>query len=205
MGRREPPRVPASSSASLTVACASSSAEKLRAWRTDFSATNGCILRRDAISLERTPSSASAATLRTRTTWLTSEPTTRISSPERGLVRALEQRLRRAERAGDVAASPRVGDGEDRRLGAADGELLDDGTRDRLAVRPRGELLDLGGEVADVLPDGLDERAAGVAVSGRAEPRELLADPLRQLLLRRPRTCAPRRPCPPPSRARRPS
>src|SRR5689334_9263068 len=84
-------------------------------------------------------------------------------------------RLGRAERAGDVATSPRVRHGEDRRLAAAGGQLLDDGKRDRLAVRPRGELLDLGGEVADVLPDGLDERAAGVAVGGRAEPRELLA------------------------------
>jgi hypothetical protein len=98
-------------------------------------------------------------------------------------VRALEQRLGRAEGARDVATSPRIRHGEDRRLGTADGELLDSGARDRLAVRPGRELHDLGGEVADVVSDSLDERAAGVAIGGRAEPRELLADPLWQLLL----------------------
>src|SRR5581483_4716224 len=85
-------------------------------------------------------------------------------------VRPLEQRLGGAERRRDVPASPRVGDGEDRRLGAADGELLDDRARDLLAVRPRRELLDLGGERADLVPDRLDESAARVAVGGGAEP-----------------------------------
>ena len=83
--------------------------------------------------------------------------------------------------AGDVTASPRVGHGEDRRLGSAHGELLDDGARDLFPVRPRRELLNLGGEVANVLADRLDERPACVAVGGGAEPRELLADPLGQL------------------------
>src|SRR5262249_4605447 len=99
-----------------------------------------------------------------------------------GAVRAFEQRLRRAEGARDVTASPRVRDGEDRRLGSADRELLDDGARDLLAVRPGGELLDLGREIADVVSDRLDERSAGVAVGGRVKPRELLADPFGELL-----------------------
>ena len=120
---------------------------------------------------------------------------TRISSPERGRCERSSSDSVARSVAGDVAAPPRVRDGEDRRLGAADGELLDDGARDRLAVRPRRELLDLGREIADVVPDRLDERAARVAVGRRTEPRELLADPLRQLLLARPRTCALRRPC----------
>src|SRR5579871_824072 len=79
-------------------------------------------------------------------------------------VRALEQGLGLAESGGDVATSPGVRDREDRRLGPADGQLFDDGTCDRLPVRPRRELLNLGGEIADVVADGLDERATGVAV-----------------------------------------
>ena len=99
-------------------------------------------------------------------------------------MRAVEQRLGRAERRRHVAPSPGIGNREDRRLGPPDRELLDDRARDRLAVRPRGELLDLGGEVADVVADRLDERTARVAVGRSAEAGELLADPLGKLLLR---------------------
>ena len=99
-------------------------------------------------------------------------------------MRPVEKRLGRAQRRGDVPPAPGVGDREDRRFGPPDGELLDRRARDLLAVRPRRELLDLGGEIADIVPDRLDERAARVAVDGRVEARELLADPVRKLFLR---------------------
>ena len=99
-------------------------------------------------------------------------------------VRAVEQGLGGAECRRDVSATPCVGDREDRRLGASDRELLDVHACDLLAVGPGRELLDLGGEIADVVSDGLDERTAGVTVGGRAEARELLGDPLGQLLFR---------------------
>ena len=98
-------------------------------------------------------------------------------------MRPLEQRLGRAERRAHVAAAPGVGEREDGRLGPADGELLDRRARDRLAARPGRQLLDLGSKVAEVVADRFDEGAAGIPVGRRAEPRELLAYPLRKLLL----------------------
>jgi hypothetical protein len=53
----------------------------------------------------------------------------------------------------------------------------------KIGVSARPELLDLGGEVAHVVSDGLDERAAGVAIDRSAEARELLSHPVRELLL----------------------
>ena len=97
---------------------------------------------------------------------------------------ALQPRLGGGKDRGDVAAAPRVGEREDRRLGAAGGELLDLLDADRIAVRPCCELLDLGRELVEAVAHELDERAAGVAVGLRADPRELLGDPFGELLLR---------------------
>ena len=118
-------------------------------------------------------------------------------------VRAVEQRLGGAKRRGDVSPPPRVGHREDRRLGPSDGELLDGGTRDRLAVRPCRELLDLGREVADVLPDRLDERATSVSVGGAAKPRRTARRPISAAASSRRRRRGPGRPWRPPWRAPR--
>ena len=55
---------------------------------------------------------------------------------------------------------------------------------DLVAAGPRCELLDLARELVEVVADDLDERAARLLVRLRAEPAELLADPLWQLSLR---------------------
>jgi hypothetical protein len=99
-------------------------------------------------------------------------------------VRAVEQRLCRAKRRGHVPSPPGVGDGEDRSLGASDRQLFDACPSDLLAVGPGREFLNLGCEIADIVTDSLDERAAGVTVGGRTEACELLGDPFGQLLLR---------------------
>ena len=53
-----------------------------------------------------------------------------------------------------------------------------------LARGPRRELVDLGRQRVEVVADELDERAARLGLGGRAEARELLADPRRYRPLR---------------------
>ena len=90
---------------------------------------------------------------------------------------ALEQRLRGPQDGGDVARTPRVGEGEARRLGPPRDERLDISLRHVLAARPRGELVDLGCELVQVVADQLDQRAAALRVGGRAAQLELLRHP----------------------------
>ena len=117
-------------------------------------------------------------------------------------VRALHDLLGRREDSADVASPPRVGEREDRGLGAAGGHLLDVAQRDLFAGRPGGELVDLALQLVEVVADHLDERPARVGVGLRAVAAELLGDPLGQLALRHvvgEHLAAPSRP---PSRAR---
>ena len=84
-------------------------------------------------------------------------------------------------------ATPRIGERERRHLAERHDELADGLPLERLAVRPRDELRDLVGEVVEVgvLPlrdDGVEQRAAEVAVDRDAVPRELLHDPVDHLL-----------------------
>ena len=96
---------------------------------------------------------------------------------------ALEDRLDRPQDRRHVARSPRVGQGEDRHLGAPGGECLDRGHVDRLAAGPRHELLDLRLELGHVLADYIDEQAARVAIHAAPERAEAFGHPVRKLRL----------------------
>ena len=98
--------------------------------------------------------------------------------------RALEDRLAGAENRADVTAAPGVGEDEGGNICARSDEQLDLVLADLVVSGPDGELLDLGGELLQVVADELDQGAGGLG--GRLDPvaRELLADPPRQLTLR---------------------
>ena len=136
-----------------------------------------------AASRGRTPSAAS------RWHWRDAADVVRerAGEPRRGVAPrpplSLEDRLARLQRARGVALRPGVGERERRRLGERRDERLDLALADRLAAGPRRELVDLVGELVQVVADELDERGAGLGLGAGAGELELLRDPLRELPL----------------------
>src|SRR5438045_7620098 len=75
-----------------------------------------------------------------------------------GVAGAFEQRLARRERAGEIAASPGVGELVAGDLGATGREQFDLARADRLVARPRRDLVDLARELLRILADDLDQQ-----------------------------------------------
>src|SRR5206468_1940023 len=68
--------------------------------------------------------------------------------------------------------------------GAPGGERVDVALTDLGARGPRRQLVDLGLELVEVVADELDEPRARLVCRTRADARELLARPLREVALR---------------------
>ena len=101
-----------------------------------------------------------------------------------GIARSLEQALRRMQDADHVPGAPGVGEGEVRRPGTRRDQPLDIGGGHALAGRPRRELVDLRGQLVEIVAHELDERPARLRLGGRAVELELVGGPTLQLLLR---------------------
>ena len=92
----------------------------------------------------------------------------------------LEQRLARGKRCGKVAAAPGVCQLVTRNLGAAGCEQFDLARADRLARRPRGDLVHLARELLGIVTDDLDQKPRRLRIDADLAVGELLRHPLRQ-------------------------
>src|SRR5207253_510974 len=100
------------------------------------------------------------------------------------IARTLEQPLAGGEDRMQVAPSPRIREVVARDLGATGHELLDLSHADGVTGGPRGDLVDLAGQLIGILTDELDEGPARVGLDRHAAIGELPRNPLREATLR---------------------
>src|SRR5207248_3357013 len=96
----------------------------------------------------------------------------------------LELAVAGGEDAADVAPRPGVCEREARHLRPRGDERLDVFLADLVAVGPDGQLLDLRDELVEVVPDQVDDGAAGRRFDPLPAARKLCGDPFRQVALR---------------------
>src|SRR5690349_20853867 len=104
----------------------------------------------------------------------TDEPRDR---PRDRVPRAVEHALGCTQDAADVARAPRVCKATGRRLRTRCDEQIDVGIRYFVARCPRRELLDLPGELVEVVADEFGEPPAGLGLRPRLVQLELVGDP----------------------------